>query len=193
MAMLAASEKRWTVEELHALPDDPRRRYQLVDGERLVSQAPTPLHQVCVIELVSLLHAYLERSDFGLVLTGPGEIIPDDRTALQPDVFVVPLVGGVIPAGKAPERALLAAEVLSPGTARFDRVVKRPAYFRMDAVYWIVDPDARVFERWMPAASRPDILDDEVFWFPAGASEPLVIDLEAYFQRVFRFFSPDNR
>ena len=57
----------------------------------------------------------------------------------------------------------------SSSTARADRVAKR-TLFRDERVpeYWIVDLDARAFERSTPA----------------GASTPLTIDLPAYFERV---------
>ncbi len=105
---------------------------------------------------------------------------------VQPDVFVVPLVDGRRPRsfGEA-KRLLLAAEVLSPSTARQDRVEKR-ALYREESVaeFWIVDLDARTFERSTPADSRIDVLDLRVEWTPEGASMPFVLDVPAYFAEV---------
>lgn len=78
-------------------------------------------------------------------------------------------------------RPLLLIEVLSPSTARFDRVVKRARYQREGVEYWIVDLDARLVERWMPGADRPEIVTDEVRWQLAGAAEPCVVALDALF------------
>jgi Uma2 family endonuclease len=80
---------------------------------------------------------------------------------------------------------LLAVEVLSPSTARADRVVKR-AMFRDEGVaeFWIVDLDARTFERSTPADSRVEVLDLRIEWRPEGASTPLVIDVTRYFADV---------
>jgi Uma2 family endonuclease len=80
---------------------------------------------------------------------------------------------------------LLAAEVLSPSTARLDRVVKR-ALYRDEGVpdFWIVDLESRTFERSTPADARIDVLDERIEWMPAGASAPLVIDVGAYFAEV---------
>ena len=80
----------------------------------------------------------------------------------------------------------LACEVLSPSTARFDRVKKRPKYQSMGATYWIFDMDARIVECWLPDAAQPTIHDVEVRWQPDGASEPFVLDLVAFFQKVHR-------
>jgi hypothetical protein len=50
------------------------------------------------------------------------------------------------------------------------------------AEYWVVDLDARAFERSTPAEARPKVLTDRMVWAPAGAAQPLVIDIPAYFE-----------
>ena len=51
--------------------------------------------------------------------------------------------------------------------------------------YWIVDPDARVVEHWLPNDERPGLLAESLAWQPAGADDALVIDLESLFREVF--------
>ncbi|MEO8337512.1 MAG: Uma2 family endonuclease, partial [bacterium] len=71
-------------------------------------------------------------------------------------------------------RLLLAVEVLSPGSARFDRVIKRPRYQRNRVPeYWVVDRASRTFERWQPDDERPAILSDMLVWQPEGTRIPL--------------------
>lgn len=53
MAMPAPTTE-WTLEMLHALPDD-GKRYELVDGELLVSPSPSAAHQRVVLQLALLL------------------------------------------------------------------------------------------------------------------------------------------
>ena len=104
----------------------------------------------------------------------------------EPDVFVVPLVSGRRPKSFSEVRQLLlAVEVLSPSTARQDRVVKR-ALYRDEGVpeFWIVDMDSRTFERSTPADARVDVLDTRVEWLPEGASTPFLLDVPAYFAEV---------
>ncbi|MEO8624304.1 MAG: Uma2 family endonuclease [bacterium] len=175
----------WTVDDVHALPDD-GNRYEVIDGELLVTPSPRWRHQEAVLELATLLRQYLKREQLGLALIAPADVIFSRTRLVQPDVFVAPLVNG-----RRPEqfsdvgRLLLAVEVLSPSTARADRVKKR-SLFRDEGVpeYWIVDCDARTFERSTPIDARPEVLVDEVIWHPEGASVPLVIDLRAYFEAV---------
>jgi len=188
MAMPAVHDKRWTALEVQAMQDaDPHHRYQVVDGQLLVSPGPRRLHQKCVVELVRILGHYLETWDLGDLLAGPGEVIPDEYTGMQPDVFVIPLVDGEPPEDwDTNGRLLLAIEVISPSTARFDRVKKRPKYQSMGAVYWIFDCDARVVEEWLPSGAQPVIQAERVEWRPDSAGESLVLDIPAFFRKVFR-------
>jgi len=81
---------------------------------------------------------------------------------------------------------LLIAVVLSPATARYDRVTKRRRYQASGvATYWIVDLDARVVERWRPESASPTIIEAEVEWQPDPSVPPLCIDLTAYFKSVW--------
>jgi len=182
MAMPAVQSRRWTAAEVRALPDEPGKRFECVDGELIVSPGARFPHQRAARDLLLALHPYVSSEGLGDVLFGPGEVELDPYTLVQPDVFVLPLVDGRLPTG--PEESalpLLVVEVLSPSTARHDRGVKRDRYQRAGAEYWIVDVDARVVERWLPDAARPEVLRDELRWRPAGASAPLVIALPPLF------------
>lgn len=113
---------------------------------------------------------------------GPGELELDPHTLVQPDVFVLPLVNGRLPRSQFETGdALLLVEVLSPSTARYDRVTKRRRYQRYGVEYWIIDLDARLVERWLPSADRPEVVTDRLEWQAAGATAPLVLELPALF------------
>lgn len=77
---------------------------------------------------------------------------------------------------------LLAGEILSPTTVRCDRAIKRQHY-QAAAVheYWIVDPDARLIERWRPEDERPEIIRERMTWHPGGASVALEFALADLF------------
>jgi len=80
---------------------------------------------------------------------------------------------------------LLAVEVLSPWTARADRLVKRRLYQRERVgEYWIVDLDARVVERWRPDDDRPEIIMDRLTWYPMPQATPFALDLVPFFASV---------
>jgi Uma2 family endonuclease len=175
----------WTAAERGALPED-GNRYEVLDGELFVTPAPSWPHQRAVAHLQRILSDYLSTHRVGDVLFAPADVVFSQTRAVQPDIFVVPLVEDR-PPNHFDEvgRLLLAVEVSSPSTARADRVTKRVIYSeeRVDE-YWIVDLDARTFERTTPSEARAEVLPDKLVWSPAGALVPLVIDLPAYFASV---------
>jgi Uma2 family endonuclease len=182
--MPATHGSEWTVEMVHALPDD-GNRYEVIEGELLVSPSPTWLHQRAVGQLYVLLLEYASQAGHD-VLVAPAAVTWSARTEVQPDVLAVPLVEGRMPSRFEDVGVLtLAVEVLSPSTMRVDRFVKRREYQKREVPeYWIVDPMGRLVERWRPADEEPDILFDSIAWQPNPDVAPLTIDLEAFFRSI---------
>ena len=138
MVMSAIESHRWSAAEVRALPDEPGKQYEVIDGELFVSPGPAFSHQSVAVELTLLLRDYVRRDAIGYVLNGPGEIEPDPFTLVQPDIFVVPAVNGKLPVDwEAASRLLLVVEIISPSSGRTDRVRKRRLYQRMGVEYWI--------------------------------------------------------
>ena len=184
---MAQPNTHWTVDDVQALPDD-GNRYEVIDGELFVTPAPRYRHQDAVAALYIIVREYVLRERVGFAFFAPADVIFSPKRLVQPDVFVVPLVDGQPPEEFAEVgRLLLAVEVLSPSTARADRIAKR-ALFRDEGVpeYWIIDLDARTFERSTPSESRLETLVEQITWHADGASTPLVIDLAQYFAAVLR-------
>lgn len=185
---MPAAAKRWTVDEVRALQDESRAwpRYELIDGELLVSPGPRIEHQRAVGTLLRLLADYVEREGVGEVFTSPADVELQPERIVQPDVFVVPLIDGKrARAWPDVKHLLLACEVLSPSTARYDRVVKRRFFSRVGVdEYWVVDLDAGLIERSWPTDERVEIVTDELVWLPRGGSEPLSIDVSDFFGQL---------
>jgi Uma2 family endonuclease len=178
-------KRQWTFDDLEDLPDD-GNRYEIIDGELFVTPSPVWPHQQAIAEVYLLLRIFLQRVPVGFAYFAPADVVFSPRRAVQPDLFVVPPVEGKRPTSfGAVRRLLLAVEILSPSSARADRVAKR-MLFRDEGVaeYWVVDLDARTVERSTPAEARPEILDVRLDWTPEGATESMTIDLPAYFSRV---------
>ncbi len=105
------------------------------------------------------------------VLTSPADIRLGPRTVVQPDLFIC-RIDPAHPPADWPDLGtpLVAIEALSPGTAPRDRGAKRRIYQRAGIQeYWVVDPDARLIERWTPADTRPEIIDEVLEWRLDGA------------------------
>jgi Mrp family chromosome partitioning ATPase/Uma2 family endonuclease len=135
--------------------------------------------------LWSILEQLVRSGGVGAVFVAPSEWVLDGMTLVQPDLYVVPLVDGRRPrTDEERGHPLLFIEILSPSTARFDRVVKRGRYQRAGIEYWIVDLDSRLIERWLPGDERPSIHAERVEWQPVGVETPFVIALEPFFTEV---------
>lgn len=178
-------KRHWTVDDLAELPDD-GNRYEVVDGELFVTPAPSLDHQEAVLRLATLISEYVQREGVGHLVVSPADVTFSKSRSVQPDLFVVPPVAGRRPRHfRDVGRLLLAIEILSPSTARADRVAKR-TLFREERVpeYWIVDLDSRTVERSTPADPRVEIASEQLIWQPAGAVTPLTIDLADYFALI---------
>ena len=158
MGMPIAHERRWSVEDVWALPDDPHQRFETVDGELLVSPMPRFAHQRAVAKIGLMLGAYVKRQRVGELMFSPYDVVR----------------------GKvAPPPPYLAVEELSSSTARADRLRKRPRYQRAAIECWLIDLDSQLIERWTPDLDRPEICADRLVWLAPGAAEPLAVDVAA--------------
>ncbi|MCC6929844.1 MAG: Uma2 family endonuclease [Gemmatimonadaceae bacterium] len=172
----------WTAERARALPDD-GKRYEVLDGVLAVTPAPGWKHQHVVFALARQLDAYLRVNRLGRAIMAPADVEFSPTRLLEPDVFAIRDVLGrpAMDFGEV-RHLLLAAEVLSPGTARHDRITKRRIYIEEGVgEYWIVDADARTIERWRPGQDRPEMIDATLRWEPAPSVPPLDLDVEALF------------
>ena len=172
----------WTAEQVRTLPED-GKRYETVHGELLVTPAPRAWHQAVLTRLLVRLTSYLEREPVGYLFPSPADISWSEDTLVQPDLFVVPLEDARTMDWRVMQRLLLAVEVLSPSTARADRFAKRRLYQEVGVeAYWVVDPDQRAVEVWAPDAAFPTVEHARVTWWPSGAAEPLVVELDQLFR-----------
>jgi Uma2 family endonuclease len=193
MAM-PATQRRWTATEVRQLiADSPSQtpRYELVDGELLVTSSPSGPHQRAVALLLTALNEYLAHNPVGVVYVSPMDVELEPGSLVQPDVFLVPPHESRRMLRELPVRELMvAAEVLSPSSSRYDRVTKRRVYTRHVPEYWIVDLDARLIERWSMSAERPEVTLDVLEWHTAGTTEPFRLDLPKYFGSIFHESAP---
>ena len=167
-----ATPRRWSEKEFYAARDNApaNERWELVDGDVLVTPSPHWSHQGIVGELYAQLRAYVRANELGTAFVAPLDVRLEPGLVLQPDILIVP-AGHLKQHDDVVSQLLLACETISPSSARFDRVVKRPRYQRHSVgEYWIVDGESETIERWQPADERPAILADEFIWHPRGAS-----------------------
>lgn len=158
--------RRYTVDEVEAWPPD-GNRYELLDGILLVTPAPEVSHQLVATRLAVMLANVLDPYPT-IRVVAPGAIVRPPAIDLQPDILV--FHGNPGPRWREPGAGyLLAVEVESPSTARYDRDQKRPAYFALGvAGVWRVDPLRR--ELWVssPGAPAERRCAEEIVWTAPG-------------------------
>ena len=179
---MAHQLKPWTLAELHRLPDD-GNKYELVRGELFVTPAPSTAHEAIVDVLASRLEPYVKTHGLGRVLR-PRSVVRLEDSETEPD-SMVRLTPRPLPTDWADmPRPMLLVEVLSSSTGRRDQVMKRNLYVDGGIPdYWIVDGERRTVRIVRPGAD--DIsTSDAVTWHPAGATEPLAIDLPQLFREA---------
>jgi len=126
MGMPAETRKRWTareVRDLIAAAPLATPRYELVDGELLVTPSPSWSHQEAVRLLLVVLSEYLDREPVGHALPSPSDVELEPETVKQPDVYVMPAREWqrLRRDGFPVHELLVAIEVLSPSSGRYDR------------------------------------------------------------------------
>ena len=136
-----------TYTDYAALPDD-GRRYELIDGELLVTPSPSFSHQWVVGALYAILRQHVRTNGLGVVFVSPLDVILNERSAPQPDIGFVASAREALITERGIEGApSLVVEVLSPSRPALDLVQKRKLY-RENGIphYWIADPEKRILE-----------------------------------------------
>lgn len=153
----------YTRADLDAMPDD-GHRYELIDGVLVVTPAPSRGHQRVQMGLIrALLPVIPDDLEF---LAAPLDVAIADDTIMQPDLLLAPK--SAFTARDLPGAPLLAIEILSPSTRRFDLILKRARYEAAGCQhYWVVDPDRPSIAAWTLRDGRyvevASAADDEEF------------------------------
>ncbi len=174
----------YSADMVRALPDD-GKRYETVYGELLVTPALRALHQLVLRRLLFSLQLYLNDNHVGELLTSPADISWGPDILVQPDLFVVDLMQVRSLDWAKMKNLLLAIEILSPSTQRYDRFAKRRLYQQVGIpLYWVVDADQQVVEVWRPDMTFPTSESERISWRPDGASDTFSLELAELFQPI---------
>ena len=142
---------RLTSADLEFFPLDDGKRYEIIEGELYVSEAPHAYHQDVCFRLCSKLDQWIGQSGNGRAFIAPGVIFAEDDDVV-PDIAWTsssPLATILGPEGHLHAAPELIVEVLSPGAAneKRDREIKLNLYSRRGVhEYWIVDWTRRRIE-----------------------------------------------
>lgn len=163
-----------TVADIESVPDE--GRWELIDGVLMMSPPVEWRHDAgshrirCLVEQAA-------PAEF-IVLGGPAATIIDDRTWVEPDVFV----GRRSDLGEKwlDHPPVLAVEVLSPSSRLYDLNTKFERYQRARIPsYWVFDPDpaAPRLLAWQLRGGRYVVVADVTGEEPFTATSPFEVTL----------------
>ena len=138
---------KFTYQDYKNLPDSEVKRYELLEGDLVMTPSPTWRHQDISIRLTIRLEAYVAARGLGRVAYAPLDVILGDDV-VQPDIlFISRERASIIQEEEIRGAPDLIIEILSSSTAQRDRTYKRTLYGRHGVrEYWLVDPDAQTIE-----------------------------------------------
>ncbi len=146
---------KYTYQDYLKLPED-GKRHEILNGELIMTPAPTPLHQLTSGAIYKLLSNYVEQHHLGYVLYAPCDVVLDEFHVVQPDILYISKANKKIISDNningVPD---LIIEIISPTTAYYDLVEKKDIYQRFGVrEYWLVDPKRRSIQIFVLKKSK---------------------------------------
>jgi Uma2 family endonuclease len=174
---MAISVPLYTVDDLENFPDD-GNRYELLDGVLLVTPQAAAPHQIVASRIQAALAGSLQKTGLAHVV-GPGAVVRQPKTQLQPDILVYPARFSPKTDWSKITEHWLAVEVLSRSSRIYDREFKRDAYFALGVQQvWLVDLRRQSVEV-CAGKGKSRVVRDSIRWKIAGVD--VVIDPDEVF------------
>ena len=176
---MATATKRWTLEEVHSLPDD-GNKYELVRGELFVTPPPSYEHETIAARLTDILGPFVRKQGLGLVYR-PRAVLRFEGSEVEPDLMVRARHRDPKGSWDNAPVPILIVEIISGSTRRRDHGPKRDLYVDAGvAEYWIIDPERRTITRVRPDLAD-DVVRDQLIWTPPNADASLTVELSEVF------------
>ncbi len=164
MIMAIAAEKLFTIHDYRRMEDD-GKRYEVINGELLMSPSPNLFHQRISRNLCRIIYSWLHEHKIGQAFAAPLDVYLDEYNVVQPDIVYVAREN-IVKLERdgvhgAPD---LSVEILSPSTSKRDLRDKRELYARCGVIeFWIISPETRQLQIYdLPReSSRPTRILEE--------------------------------
>ena len=174
----------WTYDDYRLMPDD-GLRYEVIDGDLVVTPSPSTTHQKISKRIQLTLMLQIEERDLGQVFNAPVDLIFSKTRTLQPDLLVVRTEHTHLITERGVEIAPdLVIEILSPSTERTDRERQAKLYAEEGVrEFWIVDALNRSFEVYALGANGYTLAGQ---YGPGSKVISHVFEIDLDVDRVFR-------
>jgi len=149
MTSTITEKKKYTYEDYIKTPET--ERYELIEGELLMTPSPVPKHQRISGKLEFNLRRFVTENNLGEVFDAPCDVYLDNENVVQPDILFISkdrlhIIGEKNIQG-APD---LVIEIISENSAYRDMVQKKSLYARSGVKeYWIVIPEEELIEIYL--------------------------------------------
>ena len=177
---------KFTVKDYMSTPEG--TRYQLLDGEMILAPSPTSRHQAVSIELGFMLREFVRQYSLGRVWFAPLDVVLSDHDVAQPDIlFVSNSRSDIVTEANIQGAPDLVVEILSPGTAYYDKGYKQALYGRHGVrEYWVVDPGTETVEVLVEADEGLGLALQATYSIAQTLVSPLLEGLAIDLQEIFR-------
>jgi Uma2 family endonuclease len=141
--------KTYTLEEFWELPEPPdHSKLELIAGVLYMTPPPGYTHDNAVSRLIRILSEFLlESKDTGTLYVPRAAIWTSPNTYLEPDLFYVSVATESQLEPNRRTTADLVVEVISPGSAIYDRNTKADTYAALGVKeLWLIDESSHTVE-----------------------------------------------
>lgn len=139
----------FSYEHLAQMPDD-GKRYEILEGDLIVSPSPKTRHQRAALNLAAFLRR-AEQAGYGQAFIAPLDVVFDPQNVPQPDVFFVRQARlSIVTEDNVQGAPDVIVEILSDSTRKRDLGAKLRLYARYRVThYWIVDTDDETIQPYV--------------------------------------------
>jgi Uma2 family endonuclease len=150
LPQLAIDEQEKFTYSDYLLLTDSDKRYEILDGDLLMSPSPTAIHQILLLKMAKLLSTFVEQNKFGQIFIVPFDVVLSDYEVIQPDIIFVSAENShIIKPTHIQGSPDLLIEILSPSSVQRDRIIKRKIYSRNGVKeYWLINPEQKTIQQF---------------------------------------------
>jgi len=177
-------ERSYTYEDYLKIDDN--NQYELIGGKLILVPAPKTIHQEISGKIYRKVAGFVDNNNLGKVFYAPVDVLLTEKDKPQPDIlFVSKERLHIITEANIKGAPDLVIEILSPSTSKWDKVEKSKLYYKHGVKeYWIVDPESKVVEIFMPGEKNWILFqaydDDDIL------TSPLLAGLEISLEDIFK-------